>query len=403
MPRTWKIKNGSHKNGVRHYEVDEDRTNTVPTLTNASARKAARKAPSDQIQFHFTRHATSCYNMKTYERGGPIRERVGAIGHLLSDGVPSLAYSGIINTIHLAEKNKNTPRFEMPEQGVYVSNLIRTWMTAVLLYAYDKDTIALRMSPHLREKGLEGNAAHPLTISVPKFVAFLEQIRHHEHYRGLREVTLWVEQHKSWTLLPITIPEKGPVTYDERSLCIIVDPLQLSFIQKSYTDVGDLDAFMKWVYRYPHMHDTKDRTPPTDIHVVTHSGLMKKYVQTYCKGYTMKDAPFDVDSYYRSGEDIDPSVNGMPIDGQNCWSFTTTCDKYKMTCGTPDVHQLIQSIQTGYPNPGKGAALDKEQRTERSLGENSLCLQTVAPVKCPKNGGSRKRARRSYRGHTRRR
>jgi len=396
MAHTRAIRNGIHKNGVRRDEVDEDRTNTATLATT-------RTAPSDQIQFHFTRHATSCYNIKMYEQGGPIRERVGVIGHLLSDGVPSLAYSGIINTIDLAEKNKGTTRFEMPEQGVYVSNLIRTWMTAVLLYAYDKETITLRMSPHLREKGLEGNDAHPLTISVPKFVAFLEQIRQHEHYRGLREVALWVEQHKSWAVLTITIPEKGPIAYDEPSMCVIVDPLQLSFIQKSYTDVGDLDAFMKWVYRYPHMHHTKDRAPPNDIHVVTHSGLMKKYVQTQCKGYTMKGDPFDVNSYYRSGDDIDPTVNGMPIDGQNCWSLTTTCDKYQMTCGTPDVHQLIQGIQTGYLNPGKGSTLHTEQLAEKSLGENSLCLQTVAPVTCPKKGGSRKRARRSYRGHTRRR
>jgi hypothetical protein len=60
-------------------------------------------------------------------------------------------------------------------------------MTAILLYAFSDETkipktknpitaITLRICPHLKETGWEGNKAYPLTLSVSTFIDFLKTI-----------------------------------------------------------------------------------------------------------------------------------------------------------------------------------------------------------------------------------
>lgn len=390
------------KRAIRHYDVNG--TNEV--VENAPAHPPAAHPPiqkdpfESELKFHFTRHATSCYNIEIRERTFP-----------LNDGIPSLACSGIESTIALAENNQGTGRFMLPEQGVYVSNLIRTWMTAVLLYAYDKESITLRMSPHLRETGAVGNDAHPLTSSFPKFIAFLEQIKRLPRYGGLQKITLSIVQtirrNTYWGNIEIDISkDTRNVTYDTESFCSIVDPLQVSSIKDGYKDVGDLNAFMKWISIYGFLHFTAAGLTPTEIHVVTHSGIMKEYVKATCKGLSYRGSPFNMSTYSLRGNHIDPIVRGKPLDVQNCWTFTTTYDDTKDKTEEmiyTRAHYLLHSIQTGYLNPGKGPTLKRDQEKERKQGPNSLCLQQVAPIPC-KNGGSQtKRNRRSPRHRSRRR
>ena len=79
--------------------------------------------------FRFTRHAFSCNN---------LNKHLGILPHLYkADADPQLTIYGILNTFLYSQSNKNKQKFTFkhndPKQ-VYVSILIRTWMTATLLY-----------------------------------------------------------------------------------------------------------------------------------------------------------------------------------------------------------------------------------------------------------------------------
>lgn len=327
--------------------------NYVPSNNSKPFPKSNIKTP---LLFQFTRHATSCFNIKI--------DKPSLLS--ISDGIPSLANIGITNTIILAYKNKDTPRFKSPI--VCVSNLIRTWMTAVLLYTFsNKKTITLRICPHLRESGLEGNGAYALTSSIPKFIRFLELIKNNTSYSGLREIILLIpniNNPKVWLELTIYIPEdKTKPIINDPLLCMITDPL----LGKGYTDVGNIVNFMSWYHQsFPEEQGI--------VHIVAHSGIMKNYVKEKCKGYILPNkTAFNIKTY---------SVSKNPIDEENCWSFTTT---YKGV----NVESLLQSIQPGYLNPGKGKSLNGAQKAERGKGSKSLCLETIEPIICPKKGDRR--------------
>lgn len=122
------------------------------------------------------------------------------------------------------------------------------------------------------------------------------------------------------------------------------------------------------------------------VHVVAHSGIMKTYVKRICKGYKFNNVSFDMKTY---------SVDGIPLEDQNCWSFTTPIHT------VPD--ELLKSIQSGYQNP-KGESLKAAQEAEKRKGYKSLCLEPANPIICPKKGGKRrtKKNRRSRRKSRRR-
>lgn len=329
-----------------------------------------RSRPLQSLTFQFTRHATSCFNIEIYTDKGLSGK----------GGIPSLASSGINNTIKLADAYHTTNRFR--SSTVCVSNLIRTWMTAVLLYTFPNNkTITLRICPHLRETGWEGNKAYPLASSLPKFLTFLEKIKKHDYYRGLREVILLVREPARWVTIKIVIPkDKNKPVQNDPSFCTIADPL----LEEEYTDIGNLTTFMEW-YRtlFPEQKEL--------VHVVAHNGIMKKYVKETCKGYEFPNGTtFDTDTY---------RMKGIPIEKQNCWSFTIPYDP------TNDINKrkLIDSIQPGYLNPvkGKGTELKDAQALDNDDPTNSLCFETIKPIDCPKKGGRRTKKRKSYRRKSR--
>ena len=305
------------------------------------------------LLFQFTRHATSCFNIEIY------RDR----GASLTGGIPSLADIGITNTISLANKNRKTNRFQ--SSVVCVSNLVRTWMTAVLLYTFsDKTSITLRICPHLKETGWTGNKAYSLTLSVSTFIDFLKLIRNNTFYGNLREIILLIPAHietphNNWVKIKITIPKGNSVNTK-----IHTDPLfcdRVNTIDKidGYNKDGNIYKFMEWYHEsFPEEQGI--------VHIVAHSGIMKEYVKKICNGYIFNGIPFDIKNY---------SINEQKIDNQNCWTFTTPMlDVSK--------EELIKSIQPGYINPGKGASLIAAQDSEKQKGNKSLCFKNVEPITC---------------------
>ena len=126
---------------------------------------------SSKLQFQFTRHVMSCNNLdegKWYSVG--------------KDFEPGATAYGIEKTIGYA-RSEQKDYFNF--NHVYVSNLYRTWITAVLLYGTNltqDDTLNLYISPHLKEyhkiilgKPLErGNFPKEINHMAKKFLKFLE-------------------------------------------------------------------------------------------------------------------------------------------------------------------------------------------------------------------------------------
>ena len=96
---------------------------------------------------------------------------------------PSIVNRGIIQTIIFA--NINRKKFE--SNYIYVSCLLRTWITAICLYSIGQNELILHISPYLKEKYTwlhkksnfkieKGNHPILLSKSIPKFIKFLNNI-----------------------------------------------------------------------------------------------------------------------------------------------------------------------------------------------------------------------------------
>jgi len=338
----------------------------------------SRMAATNKLSFQITRHATSCFNIKIYRDLGITKQ----------GGIPSLAADGIEKTIELAQNNSRNNRFQSPI--VCVSNLVRTWMTAVLLYTFsnetsNKTTLSLRICPYLKETGWEGNKAYSLTLSVSTFIDFLKLIKKHKNYINLKEILLLIPArietpHTEWDTIKITIPEKniGPTK-------IITDPSfcsKASIIDKisGYNNDGDISEFMKW-FNGSFPKETGK------VHIVAHSGIMKTYFNKIFKKSILnkvsKKKIFNIETYIKGETEIDK---------QNCWTFTTPLL-------VKNTSALIASIQPGYINPGKENLIGAQGLE----GPDSLCRIGVKEIKCTTKGGYQtKKNRRTLRRTLRR-
>lgn len=103
---------------------------------------SVNKNVSRKQTFQFTRHAQSCNNISN------VLDKVFE---------PSITYLGIKQSIEFAKKKAQINAFK--QNKVCVSNLLRTWITAVLLYGSqlsqmnppDNDALILYVCPYLKE------------------------------------------------------------------------------------------------------------------------------------------------------------------------------------------------------------------------------------------------------------
>jgi len=101
---------------------------------------------SNEATIVFTRHANSCNNFKDKKKGSFLGIKMA--DHLHKDIEPGLTVYGIISGI----MRSNT--IEYTSNVIFVSRLVRTWMTAILLYLPhipEKGTLNLIVSPFLTE------------------------------------------------------------------------------------------------------------------------------------------------------------------------------------------------------------------------------------------------------------
>lgn len=255
------------------------------------------------LDFQFTRHLASCNNIDAGKLAG-------------KDGEPAAAYYGIINTINFAQENKNKKAFN--SDNVYVSNLLRTWQTATLLYGSNigKDkNLKLHISPYLKEKHSyeidllkRGNWPDDMKHTANKFLHFLKTLkalsRETNNVKKLQfpELSWYNNLPKTITLTlpPLNINESKSepqkIVYDKNddgdygiiNYCNLIDTVgpeakkldkarnpdekSVFSFEEAFNKTGNLEKFMTWFSNNKNTHKG-------DVHVVTHSQLMQAYLR----------------------------------------------------------------------------------------------------------------------------
>jgi hypothetical protein len=164
-------------NTVKRETLQTNMTNLF--ITNFEENEKEKSYPN--IIFQFTRHLPSCNNLNL---GGDFSFlKTG------KDYDPASPIYGVIEAIKFSLKNEAVFRSSENSEPVYVSNLVRTWMTAVILYGirdHTKDRLSclrLCVSPYLKEEtaqvlGHWGNQATNLTNAINSFIYFLIKIQY---------------------------------------------------------------------------------------------------------------------------------------------------------------------------------------------------------------------------------
>ena len=245
--------------------------------------------------FQFTRHLLSCNNIID----NPLNHHFE----------PSGTIYGIITAILFSNEEKNKEKYAF--KHVYVSNLLRTWITATLLYGANgpngpNDRLELYVCPYLKEEHKEfkigafkrGNYPEEISYTLIKFANFLTLLRKMYGEIG----TIFEEQDKlfengilskfrsiypAWyenlsNEIGIHIPNDGHFrffkngNYNNTDLSEIEDSIGPNTKITGFLTTGNLVEFMRWFdtqETYKKQYDENNQV----YHVVTHSNIMKKY------------------------------------------------------------------------------------------------------------------------------
>jgi hypothetical protein len=343
-------------------------------------------------RFQFTRHATSCNNIKVGKAS------IGFIGDLFgdrlrTDSAPSLSAYGIREAMMLAQKNYGTDRFKIPVSPIVVSPLIRTWETAVLLYGYQPRqdvNLEFYVCPYLVESGLVGNDPKPLNHAIPKFIKFLDTFKSNKMLElnyNINTITICIppkgtpekqlpsfETRNDWQKIKITLDPNTGKYMPPANFCDIEDTFHE---KKAYTrGTGNMQEFMKW---YIDVLDNRDSQET--IHVIAHNTIMQEFIK----------------------KNLKPAKLSEDTPKQNCWTITIP---YHPEYNESEKKEIMSTIQDGFPNPEKYEAKGLSNAKEEEITTKySLCGEagSVNALNCSaKEGGRRTRRKRSYRKKTRR-
>lgn len=345
------------------------------------------------FQYQFTRHLASCNNIESGKLFG-------------KDFEPSSTIYGIIKTIQFSQDNSESYNFN----HVYVSNLIRTWITAFLLYGtHNSQELTLYISPFLKEKHFSvgtlevkrGNFPKEIHHTAKKFEKFLLTLHDlcddsmisqeqqsildevgfsKDYYSKLPgKITLVLPEKNDGSKQQIVF-EKAEIGYKIQSdVCLIEDSAGPSTKKEGFTTTGDLQKFMEWFESEKNYHRQKHHNGL--VHVVTHSQIMQQYLR-------------DKFSF-----DIDKNKDYSDVRNSNSWRF-----KIRKVINPSELVNMKNQTDKKVPELIAGVPLDKQLATnlEDHLEHLSLCgaMGSVESISCNRSGGA-KRSRKNRKNKNR--
>lgn len=254
---------------------------------------------ASQTQFQFTRHLPSCNNIDAGKLFG-------------KDFEPSGTFFGIKKAIGYAKEH----RHRFISNNVCVSNLLRTWITAALLYGTGTKpptTLYLHVYPHLKEKvkkifGLtikRGNYPKSIDHTISKFKLFLDTLMKMKFLDGfpefeLSEIIELIIPHTTFkftfvyetayevSIQPTNLYNHPPLKSLRCKGQEIYDTIGPTTNLAGYKTDGDLEKFMQYYI--------ENNEGPTNhnhvVHVVTHSATMQSYlnsIKSFVREYNYED------------------------------------------------------------------------------------------------------------------
>lgn len=303
---------------------------------------------SDRHNFQFTRHLLSCNNIaagKWYANN--------------KDFEPSAALDGIAKTIKFVDLDNNKAVFNSDK--IFVSNLLRTWITTFLLYGVrtgadviPPDNINLYISPFLKEnqkdiivtKIQRGNYPKKIKKTVAKFLKFLNSVEKivKRLLPGIivnycKTVILNLpgyENNRNIQTIEITKDWLG--NYAIKSDMNLITDTVGPRADSSFLVDADLKKFMSWFDNVGRNYYITPSSLVGNVHVVTHSQGMKAYIK----------------SLKRSDKKI---LLRSAVENSNSWRFIT------------DFKGAIHDDKTiaGVPIKKSEAKLTEKQNSELSL------------------------------------
>ena len=324
---------------IKEKPVYEIPSHSEPVDVSSTDMVESKPTESDELQFQFTRHVMSCNNIeegKYYSKG--------------KDYEPGATAYGIEKTIEYAHLPEQQEYFKF--NHVYVSNLYRTWITAVLLYGTKLKLTPLNLyiSPHLKEyhkiilgKPLKrGNFPKEINHMANKFLKFLNTLKtlHDKQKRhditpvprGINQIPEGDEEGDEEThggsnhrySLPNTIilhlpPKKNSKEENSQKITYTKDGDQ-KYILKSFCDIqdtagpnsghefietGNLQKFMEWYNSESNYYGRYNKDEK--VHIVTHSHIMRDYLMTF-NVETRGDDGGDIRAAFKSAVDIENDI-----------------------------------------------------------------------------------------------
>jgi len=338
-----------------------------PSIENQST--CVKLDKSQTLVYQFTRHVASCNNINYGKMFG-------------KDFEPSTTIYGILKTIQFSQEDPNKKSYTF--NNVCVSNLIRTWITAVLLYGLNTkgETLTLYICPFLKEfhgTFKRGNYPKKIVNSIKKFEKFLQLfyslVKRDTNQDGYTDdqiiiikkfIPVDVKLPKSIVIvfppdvsvstseIKIVFNETDKYVYgpiNSSQLCLIKDTSGPDTKdKKGFLETGNLEKFMKWFsdsstnyYFKSYCVDkfstnSTDSTDSTDstkfvlVHVVTHSHIMQDYLKDNFKIPTVtnqtNNSNFQLFKYNKSEPEVIFNIDKLNayknVRKSNTWRFITS-------------------------------------------------------------------------------
>lgn len=330
---------------------------------------------TSKYQYQFTRHLPSCNNINEGKRS------IKSFGLVEKDYEPSAALYGIMKTIEFSQHPSNSASYKY--NHVYVSNLIRTWITSVLLYGtHNPDTLNLYISPFLKEKHEvvlgkrieRGNFPKEIYHSAKKFQKFLTTLHDlcddihlpKDYYFTLPKI------------INLVLPVKQKIVFEKQEngykiqndVCSMEDTVgPRTKEENGFITIGNLQKFMRWFESTENYHEQNHEQGL--VHIVTHSQIMQQYLR-------------DTFNF-----DIDTNNDYSDVRNSNSWRFKTRKDidvndpeLVNMTENKINTQQKVPQLIPGVPLDKKGAI-----ELEGELQHLSLCGSSGSVESLCKKGG----------------
>ena len=252
------------------------------------------KNKNDDIKFQFTRHSQSCNNISN-------------VIHKVFE--PSITYLGIEETIAFAKDQSQRNVFN--HDKVCVSNLLRTWVTSVLLYGTQTSSpiLTLYICPYLKEHITKvsllpyqlkfGNWPVEFSVSLNRFLKFLNNGSKYDNkwFSSLPKTIIfvlpglkgWNGNDRQFVLIEKSEIINADYQYvitrfcrecqNNKNNCLVKvkDTIGTKSTIPGYLKNGNLQEFMGW-YNKTSL-DIVDSN--NTVHIVTHSNVMKEYLKQY--------------------------------------------------------------------------------------------------------------------------